>query len=711
MAWTRSYNPIWYAPDLTGAPMDDTYYFFVLQNVLPYLPSTIYHDESQTVAWSNPIQLLANGTLPVDMYFNDELVYRLEWRAGPTQSDALIYVVENYSPSANSVPEPGGSSSSSENQITNPQFATVNFIGSLVIGTAGTYDIAPGWQLIAAGSGTVTVSQDTYIGSDWTADSQTNAPYGLSIIKNGFTSVILRQTFHGNGALWTGAQSLGAEGPGVAFNVTASADDPVTLTANITYSDLSTASLLNQALLTTNNDYFTSTPILESFNTDSPDVAYTQLNIVMTSSSTYHITSVQLVGQTVVGEIPYIQTTLERQKDEEFNVYNAELQYKPIPSYLTGWDFPLNPAQFGDTVVVAGLGTSASQYVWDQTLAFQTADALTITRDSGTNGIKIATASNSSFALVQYLTAAQAREILSQRNSVQIQGRVSTGTLVGYVNMYWTTDATLPDATSVGKKSLVSTITAGVPTIGNGTWNKVARPALANNDAKITLTSTNTAYSFSQFDASATAGKTTATFFAIVISFDTMLSTTTAVIDYCSLVGGDIATRPAPQTPDAVLRECQYYYEKSYNTSDVATPTAGVNTVNGLLNFPMDIAYSYTSAAGVINFNAVVANSFSLQWQTTKCNVPTVYLYSKAGTVANVSLTIAGASAAALTDKLVATYWTTINKTTKSAYYLPVTPNGANAIGACSGVNAGAANYNVAWISVQYVADSRLGTF
>jgi hypothetical protein len=61
----RSYNPIWSFVDLNGLQLDSSYYLFTLQNTLPYLPSPIWQDPDQNVVWSDPIEFLANGTLPI----------------------------------------------------------------------------------------------------------------------------------------------------------------------------------------------------------------------------------------------------------------------------------------------------------------------------------------------------------------------------------------------------------------------------------------------------------------------------------------------------------------------------------------------------------------------------------------------------------------------------------------------------------------------
>ena len=122
----RGANPIWNMVNLWGKLFDDTYWMWVLSNQIPYIPASIFHDPDLSDEWDNPIRFLANGTLPNNIYYEPNMVYRLEFRknnglAPPSQSDPLIYLVENY------VPGEGGSTpvdtvaTLSSNQITNPQ--------------------------------------------------------------------------------------------------------------------------------------------------------------------------------------------------------------------------------------------------------------------------------------------------------------------------------------------------------------------------------------------------------------------------------------------------------------------------------------------------------------------------------------------------------------------------------------------------------------
>src|SRR5665213_2035655 len=97
--FVRAANPIWFFVDLVGFPLNDQYYISFLQNTVPYLPQLVYRDNQGQAPWSDPIFFYPNGTLPDNLYFEDDEVYRLEIRQmvglTPAQSDPLIYVVND----------------------------------------------------------------------------------------------------------------------------------------------------------------------------------------------------------------------------------------------------------------------------------------------------------------------------------------------------------------------------------------------------------------------------------------------------------------------------------------------------------------------------------------------------------------------------------------------------------------------------------------
>lgn len=311
----RGSNPIWSEVDLQGKLFDDTFYLFVLENDIPYTPATVYHDPDLNVPWTNPIRFLANGTLPVDIFYEDDTVYRLEFRQGPTQQDPLIYEVDDY------VPGSGGSTPvdtvafASSNQITNPQFALMSLQNPVTItGTdPATIELAPGWFLALAGTGTVTISQVPLNNSNI---NPSNAPYALRLTMNGWTdgSVILRQRFFQNGMLWANkivstALTTRLEG------------SPQSITANLIDSNNSVVgnvlplTPINEAW----NEYTGYAQLPAPTNPDVPPAAYIDYELLLPSNIDIYLTSFQLVVQDLPVQPSFEQDSINRQIDHTYN--------------------------------------------------------------------------------------------------------------------------------------------------------------------------------------------------------------------------------------------------------------------------------------------------------------------------------------------------------------------------------------------------------
>jgi len=316
----RGFNPIWSEVDLQGKLFDDTFWMFVLENTIPYIPADVYHDPNFNQIWHNPIQFLANGTLPVDIYFEPDTVYRLEFRqhigAGmQTQQDPLIYEVNNY------VPGSGGSTPvntvafASSNQITNPQFALMSLQNPVTI--AGTdpdpIEIAPGWTLLLAGTGTVTITRVPLNNSNI---NPSNAPYALQLTMNGWTadSVILRQRFEQNGMLWSDKI--------VSTTVTAHLNgSPQSITADLVDSNNAVLATIlplipiNEAW----NEYKGHATLVDTTNPDTPPAAYIDYLLRLPSNIDIYLTSFQLVVQELPFEPPFEQDSINRQIDHTYN--------------------------------------------------------------------------------------------------------------------------------------------------------------------------------------------------------------------------------------------------------------------------------------------------------------------------------------------------------------------------------------------------------
>lgn len=646
----RGPEPKWFFNNLTGQVLDDTYYAFFLTNDLPYLPQAVYQDPFGVTPWSNPIEFEPSGGLPDNLYFNPEWTYRIEIRQGPTQSDPLIWLIQDYTVGlGGGVPVVVEPLVYAENMITNPQFSDITFTSPLSLTTAGTYDIAVGWQLILVGTGTTTLTQIVGNGAD---DIEGNPPYYLTIGNTGWTSVTLVQRFSNNGALFAGGAIA------IAFTAYSTGGNNNLTVAFVPSDGAETDFPVFVIPAGAPIAYARATPVNASTNTDQSNNAYVDLEFRLPASGTVTLSNVQLTGQSaplssdfLVNPTPPIFSELsyERVVDHEFHYYKPLLSYKPIPSYLVGWDFALNPAQFyGPTVTAQALGANTSYYAWDQTIVFQSVTSSIVVNQSANGGFRLNGQTGAQqAAIIQYIPEETARNILSQNIAVNLLAQTASGqTLNGTVSLWYTTDVSLPAINS--NASIVATLDAnGKPATFNGNWTEVPRPN--GQEATFTLTDTVTDFPFTIWknDDSNTAS-TTATYMAIVVGFATFSTAQDPLILSVSLCSGDIATRPAPQTLDQVLRECQYYYEKSYNPGVVP----GTVTATGLVFAQAPCQWDGT------NTNVWCPDIY-LQFKQHKIKTPSLLFFGPDGTANVIQSTMkAGASAAEAAVNVPIANWT-----------------------------------------------------
>ncbi len=324
--FVRSFDPIWVNFDLQGNLFDDTFYLWTLQNTLPYLPQAVYHDAAGQVPWTDPIQYLANGTLPVDIYWDPTLVYRLEFRHNinglpPSQNDELIYEVNNYIPgSGGSITPIVGAGSITENQITNPQFALTSFASPLTLTAfaltpASPIPIGAGWELLLNGTGNAII---TKIPLNSTLTTPTNAPYAVQFQLSGWTdSPILRQRFVQNGQNWSGlnvSTSITAKAGSLGQTITARLVDSLGTTIA---TPLSSA----QGTLGTSFNEFTGFALVPATtNTNLPPAAYIDYQIILPQGDVT-LTSIQVIasGVNVIAPFSYEQITVNREIDHTYN--------------------------------------------------------------------------------------------------------------------------------------------------------------------------------------------------------------------------------------------------------------------------------------------------------------------------------------------------------------------------------------------------------
>lgn len=593
----RAANPIWWIPDLTGFPLNDEYYAFFLTNDLPYIFEPVYQDINGINPWPAPLQFQPAGTLPNNLYFDETKTYRIEIRHGNSSADQLIYLIENFVP-GNNVNTSNTSLLIANNMITNPQFADIYFstippaanpIFTYVQAVGGTYsvDIGPGWRIDLEGTGSLTVSQFPISGFDDSFSTITGNPnYFIRINNTGWTSIKLVQRFSNNGAIFGSgavalaftAQATGSSQPLTVQYVPSNSVSPPT--------PIFAGSIATGALTA----YGNSVNIPASSNNDLDGDAFVDITFVLPVGSDLSFTNIQLVGQSTnlpssfnpATDTPtYREQTYERTVDQEFNTYKSWLFYKQIPSLLTGWDFPLNPAQFeGRSFAAKNLGAvNKSYYAWDQTILFQSANNGITVSSPASNDLTLTAAVTTQMAIIQYLDQTQARKALSDKLAVNISATSTTASNNGIVctaSLWYTTDVTLPDIKSPNFNSIVLTLDAnGKPATFNGTWTEVSR--LTQQNATFTIgnppagkPSEYNDYNFMGWDLQGDPAVNTATFFAIVIGTASVTAADSLHLNSVGMMNGNIATRPAPQTLDEVLTECQFYYEKSYENDITA---------------------------------------------------------------------------------------------------------------------------------------------
>jgi hypothetical protein len=425
----------------TGAPLSAGKVFFYsqdnpteLKNI--YQQTELPSGEPGYSLLNNPVILTSVGTFGDDSG-NDINVYLYPFVGAPTdlspgEPEPYFLYVE----SATGVfqftrmfwpPNTGGSGSgtsvalSSTNQITNSQFIETLFITPATFNVSGVgtiTQIAPGWSALTSGSGTVTVSQIALPFADST--NGTNAPYALQIDSASLDSISIYQRFEADPLLLSGGFISG-------YAQVASLNGSGAQSISLQYQPSSGTDINIVTMSTAPDESFTqisATVAVPSTNTDIAPTGYVDFVVVLPKNIRIQITSVQLVGATALASEPaYLPLSTQLQTSNLYWYDKPALDYKPIPSYLIGWDFSFNPAQFlGDSGSLGAIGANKSAYIWDQTIAFQTVNnSLGFSRDAGTGSLVITPSSSTSFALVQYLGQTEAREILSQKLSVQLQ--------------------------------------------------------------------------------------------------------------------------------------------------------------------------------------------------------------------------------------------------------------------------------------------------
>lgn len=676
---------------------------------------------------NNPITLSSIGSFVDDNGFNYvPLLFPYDGEPGASNGTVELYYITV--DSSNGVrqftvehwPQSGVESLNEnvnfDNELANPQFVRVYFnmdIGTnqhtyTVTGTDTVTTIAPGWDLItsSAAPATVTLKWVQVLATD----APTNPPYALDIQGSvGLTKLQLRQKLNNSPRLYANgfvsgnfvinSQSGGAHAVRLLYQPQTNGTERVILTgssgASTTFVTLSGTVAIDTSGGGTINTSGANTGYINII-LDIPDpISHIQV-------SSFQLTSANSADNTIA----FIQQSSDRQVDHIYHVDKPLLEYKPIPSYLVGWDFPLNPAQFfGPTFGASATGANSSYYGWDQTILFQSANS-GVSWDRGDNGcLKLTSAAvaGTQLALIQYLDSVEALKMALTNLSCNVNAKCSAATSMT-ISLWYTTNAALPNPPITSNfTSMVTTLDAnGYPSAVTAGWIEIVN---RNGKAAFTVgTAGFLNYGFSGWSSGQI--PTNAKFFAIVVGTGAMAQNVVLSINSISCVPGDIPTIPAPQAIDEVLRECQYYYEKTYAP---ATPPG--NNPNVLCR----TSYMYETATFVAGPNtydlAAYAYPFDVIFNTEKRIAPNpgsvassfIWYSPNIATANRFGLNLYTNGTVAKSNDIVTTAWT-YSYGTRNVYAVP---NTAATLDTTTGIASGANPF--ALLFYHFVCDVRLG--
>jgi hypothetical protein len=528
-------------------------------------------------------------------------------------------------PTSTSSPEPVNSLNTITNQISNPTFSQTFLntginIFSFNAAVNKEISIAPDWTLIVSGTGDIQITSESVAGSD---NVPTSPPSDLLFtIGSGITSCSLRQRFSKNSGLWTSTNSypLFLIGSFVARNLNIA---PVQITMN--YVGSVTKQIVNANPVNTNYDLFKAVSQQIPFSTDPDTNGYVDIVLNFPLNSSFKISSINVFPSTVSPEtiIPAFDST-NRNVDYQGNYFIPRLSEQRVPSHLVGWDFTLNPNQFGQIVPL----TTNPQYVCDQTIAVKTqAPVINKTINNLLNGIQFDSFGTNSFYIMQYLSAEKAKELVGSNLSVNVFAYKGEGQDEVTMRVYLFAGKTNFDFPILPNSIITLNNDGTYSSINDATFTEIPRSNLPTAKASLDdntiielQNQTHADHKFIGWNLSE-AQATDMRKFAIVVTFVTPATPCNIVINSISLNSGDIPTRPAPQTQDEVLRECEYYYEKSY-LKDVLPGT--VTTENSFVRtqtiFPRDANTSTVN-------RVLVPSTFDLHYNSEKRVIPNLNLY------------------------------------------------------------------------------------
>lgn len=590
--------------------------------------------------------------------------------------------------------------SNTDNELLNPQFVEINFpeSGSTVLSVTGTNtvtSVAPGWDIITTGTGTLELERLEPVA----VNVPTNPPYSLRInASSGFgATIVLRQRLDHSPSIMrngyaSGTMTIAVIGGGSTFVKMEYVPSTGTSTEIIPSTSVSTDGAYHNIA---NN-----AAIPDQVN-DPATTGYVDINITLPTSRNLAITSVQVVGVPDSIDIPFDEQTVDMQKSLLFSYYEDATVHQAKDDIAVAWNFGLNPWQFRTTTLS---NVANNTYTADQTIIIQqafvdsaTANNIAVGRaavaDNYAFQVQAVTATNKFMAL-QYIDPTTARPYWGKTMSVRVTAALVTSNastpkfkvrLMYKAGLPGTISQTVP-------VSAWDAAADSIPTVSGDGWTYVN----AVNDPSYTLTDSMTDFNFNGFvlPASSNANMTLGIAFFMLDALDETGTADIINIEKISLVNNDFAIDATPKTFDEVLRQCEYYYEKTYETTDLP----GTATSNGMIEASWQVPTDgSTTAAYPIRLE--------LNYNSVKRALPALTFYTPAGTTANISVGVVNSvntviSAAA--NKAI-TQWTVAAQSTHRSSF--DTNAGTTAI-----YTVGSTHLNyIAYMQYHFIADSRLG--
>lgn len=618
---------------LTGSPPDYTY------DVLP-----------------NPMNIVSgipvneNGVNVAIYYFPyDDLGNIQNYYIVVKNEDGTIVNEREAWPNLTATSDPTQTENGITNELDNGQFSDVLFnpqYGRTIVTDGAVsdamYEIAPRWFLKVSSNDTATILI-ARVSLEGSLNIETNPPYQLNITPEGgnITSLSLVQRLEHNPDIWASGY--------VAASLVATSLDGISHTIEGIYApNISTSSTTIFSETTGATGYVRmegTQAISAGTNTDNSDIGYVDFIVNLPVIGAVGITSVQIVGlESNQENVNYEQQTVNRQESLLFSYYNPYIQAIPVPSISEGWDFKFNPTQSSNDGAFGPWG-GASNYVWDQTIIWQSADNLvSVTRDAP-HRMHVATADTGQLALVQYLGTRQLHALLANGWSTLINAYTDNVLgASGTVSFYYTTDSILPSINGANQ-SLIATMDAnGKPLTFHGNWVELPNPLLGQNKFTIPYNAAHTTSSvaLNGWAQPAYDIASTATFIAIVVGFSS-LPATSIYFDSIAVTPGRLAVPFAPLGYNATLNQLRYYYEKSYDqliapgtpsqTSRILYPYAASAERAG----PSQTEY-VVSSFGLVYKQHRRTNGFLTLYSPNTGTPNTVHLYTEDGASIEISV-------------------------------------------------------------------------